>query len=129
VAYDKLDDAQKTNVNRVATLVKNKFVTVPVANKDRMKPAEVVKKVQMLLGNPKVNKNGKERDKFNSDTHTRCWKYYHIRPNNGSPNPELTNSKFCVYDALNNNYGYTDEWVDYLFEELKVEEKFNNLYN
>lgn len=128
VAYDKLDDAQKTNVNRVATLVKNKFVTVPVANKDRMKPAEVVKKVQTLLGNPKVIKNKKEKDRFNSDTHTRCWKHYQIRPNNNSANPEITNSKYCVYDELNNNYGYTEEWVDFLVEELSNEEKFNELY-
>ena len=34
VAYDKLDEGQKTNVNRVAALVKNKFVQVPVTNKN-----------------------------------------------------------------------------------------------
>lgn len=128
VAYDKLDDAQKTNVNRVATLVKNKFVTVPVANKDRMKPADVVLKVQALLGNPKVLKNGREVNKFNSDTHTRCWKHYKVRPENGSSNPELTKSEYCIYDALNNNYGYTDDWVDFLVEELCSEDKFNQLY-
>lgn len=128
VAYDKLDDAQKNNVNRVATLVKNKFVTVPVANKDRIKPAEVVKRVQTLLGNPKMIKNGEERNKFNSDTHTRCWKKYNVRPLNNSVTPELTDSKFCVYDSLNKNYGYTDEWVDFIFEELSLEEKYNALY-
>jgi len=129
VAYDKLDDAQKTNVNRVATLVKNKFVTVPVANKDRMKPAEVVKKVQTLLGNPKIIKNKKEKEKFNLDTHTRCWKYYQIRPDSNSVNPEITNSQYCIYDSLNKNYGYTDEWVDFLVEVLANENVFNNLYN
>lgn len=128
VAYDKLDDAQKNNVNRVATLVKNKFVTVPVANKDRIKPGEVVKRVQTLLGNPKMNKNGKEREKFNSDTHTRCWKRFQVRPLNGNGNPELTNSKYCVYDALNNNYGYTEEWVDFLVDEMSKDGVYDSLF-
>ena len=99
-----------------------------MANKDRMKPAEVVKKVQTLLGNPKSMKYGEEKDKFNSDTHTRCWKKYNVRPANNSANPELTDSKYCIYDSLNKNYGYTDEWVDFLVEELVDEEKFNELY-
>lgn len=128
VAYDKLDEAQKNNVDRVATLVKNKFVTVPVANKDRIKPNEVAKRVQTLLGNPKITKNGKEKDLFNSDTHARCWKKFEVRPLNGSENPELTNSKYCVYDALNNNYGYTEEWVDFLAEEMSKEGVYDSLF-
>jgi hypothetical protein len=90
VAYDKLDDTQKNNVNRVAALVKNKFVQVPVTNKDLLKPGIVVEKVQTALGNPKITKNGKEKDRFNMDTHTRCWKKYQVRPENGNQNPELT---------------------------------------
>lgn len=129
VAYDKLNEAQKTNVNRVAALVKNKFITVPVANKDRMKPSDVVKKVQALLGNPKVVRNNKELDKFNVDTHTRCWRHYGIRPQNNADNPEVTNPKYCVYDELNGNYGYTEEWVDFLVDELSSDENYNLLYS
>jgi hypothetical protein len=129
VAFDKLDDSQKINVNRFAALVKEKFITVPVSNQDKMKPSDVVKKVQALLGNPKVNKNGKEMDQFNADTHTRCWKHYQVRPIKGACKPELTKSKYCIYDALNNNYGYTEDWVDFLVDELNSAVKFSELYN
>ncbi len=59
-----MDDNQKKNVNRVATLVKNKFVQVPVSNKDLLKPGIVVNRVQTALGDPKKNRNGEEIDKF-----------------------------------------------------------------
>src|SRR5690554_7422153 len=128
VQYDKLNEVQKSGVNRVATLVKNKFVQVPVANKDKLKPSDVVKKVQAGLGDPKVTRNGREKDKFNSDTHTRCWKKFGVRPNNGDANPELTDPTYCVYDDLNNNYGYTEDWVDFLIEEMNKDEIYNSLY-
>lgn len=129
VAYDKLDEAQKNNIKRVATLVKDKFIQVAVSNKDKIKPNDVVKKVQAGLGNIRITKNGREKDKFNTDTHTRCWKKYNARPINGTENPERTISKYCVYDSLNNNYGYTEDWVDFLIEEMAKEEEYNSLYN
>ena len=128
VAFDKLDDQQKNNVNRVAALVKNKFVHVPVSNKDMLKPGIVVEKVQKALGNPKVNKNGRDRDKFNMETHTRCWKKFNVRPANGAANPELTESKYCIYDQPNQTYLYTEDWADYLIEELSKEEVYQSLY-
>jgi len=128
VAYDKLDDTQKNNVNRVAALVKNKFVQVPVTNKDILKPGIVVEKVQTALGNPKITKNGKEKDRFNMDTHTRCWKKYQVRPENGNQNPELTKPEYCVYDQPNDTYLYTEDWADYLIEEMAKEEEYNSLY-
>jgi hypothetical protein len=128
VQYDKLTEIQKSGVNRVAALVKNKFIQVAVSNMDKIKPSEVVKRVQAGLGNPKVLRNGKEKDKFNSDTHTRCWKKYEVRPINGSSEPELTVSEYCVYDSLNINYGYTEDWVDFLIEEMGDIDKYNSLY-
>jgi len=128
VAYDKLDDSQKINVNRVAALVKNKFIHVPVTNKDLLKPSIVVRKVQAALGNPKVQRNGKEKNKFNMDTHTRCWKKYSVRPENNSDNPEITNADYCLYDQPNDNYLYTDDWVEYLIEKMNIEGEFNSLY-
>jgi hypothetical protein len=128
VAYDKLDEAQKINVKRVAALVKNKFVQVPVSNKDKIKPSEVVSRVQILLGNPKITRNGKEKDKFNMDTHTRCWKRFEVRPLNGAEYPSRTESKYCIYDEANENYLYTDAWVDYLSEEMVKDEVYNSLY-
>lgn len=128
VKYDSLDDAQKHNVQRVAALVKNRFVQVPVSNKDLLKPSNVVQEVQIGTGSQKVIRNGSEKDRFNMDTHTRCWKKYEVRPESGSENPALTTSEYCVYDQANETYLYTQEWVEFLIEQMSSEEEYNSLY-
>src|SRR5207244_4538967 len=41
--------------------------------------------LQQGLGNLKVIRNGKSVDKFNLDTHSRCWRKYKVQPPSGSP--------------------------------------------
>jgi hypothetical protein len=105
-----------------------KFKEVPVTNLDVIKPSDVVKKVQLGLGNPKVLRGGKEVDKFNLDTHSRCWRKYNVRPPKRSKNPEETQWMYCVYDKMHKDYGYTQEWVDFLSEKLKDSTEFESLY-
>lgn len=124
--YDKMSDEEKKTVERVAALIKDKHI--PVANDDKIKPGVVVERVQHALGNPKVIRGKKKVDKFNMDTHTRCWKKYNVRPDNLSPHPELTDSRYCVYDAMNKNYGFTQAWVEFLIEKMKDETEYNSLY-
>jgi len=126
VHYDKLSTEQRKQIDQLAAIVKVKHV--PVFNLDLMKPGEVVKKVQQGLGNPKVKRGGKEVPKFTSDTHTRCWKKYNVRPAGGSPNPYATNPQYCVYDKLNGNYGFTPGWVEFLVAKLKDDAEFSSLY-
>lgn len=126
-AYDKLTPEEKAKQKRVAALVKTKEVKV-FSTKDLLKPKDVVTQVQELLGNLKVERNGKQVDKFNSDTHTRCWKKYKVRPSKSSDNPELVKSEYCVYDHLNNSYNYTKKWVEFLVEKMRDEEEYNSLY-
>lgn len=127
-AYDKLTDEEKKNVDRVAALIKEKHVHVPVANDDKFKPGYVVAKVQNALGNPIIVKGKKFVEKFNANTHTRCWKKYAVRPEKGDPCPERTNAKYCVYDAMNQNYGYTQEWIDFLIIKMSDEDEYNSLF-
>lgn len=126
--WDRLSDEEKRNVDRVAALIKNKVVHVPVANADLIKPGKVVRLVQQGLGNPKVTKNGQRKDKYNQHTHTLCWKKYEVRPNSNSTNPENTKPEYCVYDQPNNCYLYTQAWVDFLVDEMKNEEKYTGLW-
>jgi hypothetical protein len=127
VHYDKLSMDQRKQIDQLAAIVKVKHV--PVFNLDLIKPGEVVKKVQQGLGNPKIKRAGKEVSKFTSDTHTRCWKKYKVRPRGGSANPQATNPQYCVYDKLNGNYGYTPAWVEFLIEKLKNDSEFSALYD
>lgn len=126
--YDKLTDDEKKKVERIAGLIKEKHVTVPVVNKGTLKPATVVQQVQKQLGNLKINRGGKQVDKFNNDTHTRCWKKYQVRPDRNSDKPEVTKPEYCLYDEPNNSYLYTESWVEFLVEKMKDENEYHSLY-
>jgi len=117
VHYDKLSENERKQVSHLVAMVK--FKEVPVSNLDVMKPGEVVKKVQQGLGNPKIMRGGREVPKFNLGTHIFYWRKYQIRPSKGSPTPQETDWKYCVYDKMHNDYGYTQAWVDFLVEKLK----------
>lgn len=123
VHYDKLSEEDKKHVSQFGAMVK--FKEVPVANLDIMRAKDIVKKVQVALGNPKVERGGKLVDKFNPAIHTRCWKRYKVRPSSGSSTPQETNWKYCVYDKRHNDYGYTQAWVDFLVEKLKDTAEFD----
>jgi hypothetical protein len=57
--------------------------------------------------------------KFNASTHhVRCWKYFKIRPENGSTDPSKTKSEYCFYDKTFGQYGYTSAWVEFLKTKL-----------
>ena len=126
IGYDKLSDEEKKNVNRVAALIKERYI--PVANKGTLKPGTVVSLVQKRLGNLKILRGQKKVDKFTQDTHTRCWKKYGVRPERNSKNPEKTNPKYCIYDEPNKNYLFTEAWVNFLVEKMSDEKEYQSLY-
>ncbi len=126
VKYDELNDDEKRNINRIAALVKVK--DRPVSGKDLLMPGKVVELVQVGLGNPKMIKNKKAKDKFNSDTHTRCWKKYGVRPESGDVNPSNTNTQYCIYDEPTGQYRYTKSWAGFLIEKMQIVDEYNSLY-
>lgn len=128
-AYDKLSSEEKEKQKRVAALIKLKEVKV-FSTKDLLKPKDVVSKVQEKLGDPKVIRGGKQVDKFNSDTHTRCWKKYKVRPDETLKKrfPEKVKAEYCVYDHVNDCYLYKKAWVDFLVEKMLNDDEYNSLY-
>jgi hypothetical protein len=126
VNYDKLSDEEKKNVEQLAVLIKNK--QVPVANLNTINAGEVSRRVQVAMGNPKVTRGGKERDKFNIAWHTRCWQDFGVRPSKGTARPNETNAKYCIYDSRHNDYGYTEEWVKFLVEKFKDDKAYEELF-
>jgi hypothetical protein len=127
VQYDKLSDDQKTEVNRLPALIKLK--SVGVVNVDLVRAGDVVKAVQGRLGNPKVERNGKQVAKFNFDTHVRCWRRFNVRPPGDAEEPEFTDQRYCSYDKAHDDYLYTPAWVDFSVEKMKVEDEYNALYS
>ena len=127
-SFDKMSDAEKDKVQRIAALVKEKHIIHSVANKGTLKPGAVVQRVQEALGNIKMTKNGKQIDKFNLDTHTRCWKKYQVRPDSKSEHPERTKAEYCIYDEPCEQYFYTEKWVEFLIEKMSDETEFKSLF-
>jgi hypothetical protein len=76
--------------------------------------------VQQGLGNPKTQRGKKQVDRFNVSIHSACWRKYNVRPAGGNPNPEQTDYRYCIYDKMHNDYGYTQAWVDFLIEKLQT---------
>ncbi len=126
VHYDKLTLEEKKSLGHVVAMVK--FKDVPVLNPDLLKPGEVVRRVQAGLGNPKIDRAGKQVERFNLDTHVRCWRRYNVRPSKVAPDPRATDYRYCVYDKMHDDYGYTQAWIDLLAEKLKSESEWNSLY-
>jgi hypothetical protein len=127
VHYDKLSDPQKAELGKFVAMVK--FKEVNVSNADTMKASSVVKLVQKALGNPKKKRLKRMVDKFNPAIHTRCWRKYNARPQGDSKQPELTNTKYCLYDKVHKDYIYTQEWVDFLVEKMSNEDEYLSLFN
>lgn len=105
IQHDKLDDEQREQFDKFAVAVKWK--TVRVANDNLMKPKEVIRRVAKATKKP-----------FSLHDHTQAWKRHEVRPLAKSKSPELTKPNYCVYDALGKGYGYTQEWVQLLVDEV-----------
>lgn len=93
------------SLRKVNVIVKRRQVAV--ASKDLMRPGLVIEQVR-----------GKLPYRFTSDTHTRAWRYYGVRPPSGAADPTATNPTYCVWDQLSGGYGYTKAWVNFLVKEL-----------
>jgi len=126
VHYDTLTEEQKKSIGHIVALVKYKHV--PVANADTISAGEVARRVQEALGNPQVARAGRQRDKFTLGWHIKCWQHFKVRPQGGSPDPEKTDAKFCIFDSRHNDYGYTEEWVKFLVERFRDEKAYEELY-
>ena len=119
---DKLTEEQKAEFDKFAVMVKWK--DAGGGNKGYCKPSSVVEQVQAALGNPKVEKPGGVRDKFNSTAHQRCWKYYKARPLTGAADPAATEPKWCAYDPVHKDYVYTPAWVAFLTDKMKDDNEY-----
>lgn len=89
---------------------------IPIVNLDLYKPSEVVGKINESCANY-VTQN----------THTDAWKYFKVRPENGSSTPEACKTDYCVYDSAHNDYLYTQAWVQKCVTELSSPDRFEEI--
>lgn len=80
------------------------------------KPTEVVAEVAVAIPY-----------KFTMGNFSKAWKTLAVRPGSGDPHPEVTDEKYCFYDARHNDYGYTAAYVRKLIRECSTEDGFRRL--
>lgn len=101
-------------LQQMAVVTKPKRVAV-VAD-DLMRPSDVVREVASQLP-----------FRFTMDTHTRCWKYFNVRPPTNAGEPTATDDRYCLYDSLSRQYGYKKAWVKKLIRELKDPDTYETI--
>jgi hypothetical protein len=110
VRWDVLSDEDKAAYEQLTVIIKDKTVKIEAANVGRLKPSEVVKKVNETLNRQVITQN----------LHVSLYKLFEIRPPNGSSDPFETNAQFCLYDEPHNDYVYQELWVSFLVHFLQT---------
>lgn len=90
--------------------------TVPTSNEGLLKYGAVVSAVAAAIP-----------FEFNTDHLKKALQNENIRPPRNAENPARTRSEFCIYDALNKNYGYTQNYVKHLMGKLQTEKGFKEV--
>lgn len=91
---------------------------VPVKNMGNFKATQVCNEVRNALG-----------IKFSPGWHhVQCWRYYEVRPSNGSSNPQKTKQQYCLWDQPHKDYVYTKAWVRKLISDLKKDDIWEKIF-
>lgn len=64
---------------------------------------------------------------FNNHHFKQSWSRKQIRHPSDCPNPERTDEKYCIYDALSRSYGCTEAWVKWLVRHCSSEDGFEEV--
>lgn len=112
VKWDSLNPEDRAAYERLNVLVKDKTVKVEASNVGKLKPSDVVNKVNEGLTEKAINQS----------IHVVLYKLFKIRPTNGSPAPFETQAEFCHYDEPHDDYVYQNSWVSFLINFLESTE-------
>jgi hypothetical protein len=104
VRWDALSEEDKAAFDQLTVIIKDKTVKIEAANVGRLKPSEVIRRVNEGLQGKSITQN----------LHVTLYKLFSIRPPNGAEDPFDTQAEFCLYDEPHNDYVYQDAWVDFL---------------
>lgn len=104
VRWNELDEEDKKKFEQLSVIVKDKAVRIEAANVGRNKPSNVVEKVNACLSGCLITRND----------HSALWRLFRIRPESDADDPFETNTEFCHYDEVHNDYLYQESWVEFI---------------
>ena len=118
IKYDPSNPEEMKQYEKFIVAIKEKRVN------GEFRPSDVAKKVYEALKD-KMPKGWKFTASYH---HSKCWKYYKVRPENGAKNPNKTNEKYCYYFGPLDTYLYSQEWIDFLIEKLSDKEEYKRIF-
>ena len=104
VRYDPDNPGEMQEYNRMVVAIKER--QIPIVNKDRLKPKQVVDRLRGMGHN------------VNMHWHVIMWRKHKVRPKTNSTNKGDCKTEFCVYDAAHGDYLYSQSWIGLLINDL-----------
>ena len=125
VNWNNLSDEDRQSFETITAIVKDKVVKKEAINPGKLKPGHVIDKV-----------NEKSSIKINHFNHKCLYFIFSIRPTNYDDkdiDSFDTNTKFCHYDEVHDDYLYQEKWVEFILGLIVTnkltKEKWRELYN
>lgn len=106
IRKESLSKEELKNYEEAIALIKNK------KNPYTKKPSKVAEKVSRYINS------------FDIPMHTKCWKYYKVRPQKIVLGHE---NEYCGYVEGFDGYLYTKSWVDFLIKKLADQNEFEKV--
>ncbi len=111
VNWSALSREDRENYEKITTIIKDKVVKKEAINPGKRKPGDVVKKINTEID-----------FEINQYDHECLYCCFRIRPGRGNDlvDPFDTNTSYCHYDEVHNDYVYQDEWAKLLIRNIKT---------
>lgn len=105
VNWSNLSKEDKEKYTKVTTLIKDKIIKTEVINPGKLKAGDIVSKV--------IEKTSIKD--FNHHDHLCLYYLFSIRPiSEEVVDAFKTNTKYCHYDEVHNDYVYQEDWADFI---------------
>ena len=109
VNWNSLSPEDRENFDKVTAIIKDKVIKKEAINPGKRKPSDVIKKVNQEIS-----------FKINHYDHKCLYSCFNIRPSssNNIDDPFETNTEFCHYDEVHDDYVYQDSWAEFLINAI-----------
>lgn len=111
VNWNSVSNEDKKNYKKITTIIKDKVISKEVINPGKLKPTEVINLV-----------NEKITERITHFDHKCLFYIFSIRPTKEEGEVDLfnTNTHYCHYDEVHDDYVYQDRWVNFLIENIST---------
>ncbi len=109
VNWNAISEADRENYEKVTAIIKDKVLKKEAINPGKRKPGDVVLKVNSEIG-----------FEINHYDHKCLYCCFNIRPAsaNDIDDPFDTNTNYCHYDEVHNDYIYQDKWAELIIKSI-----------